>query len=435
MSDTEKSTTIPATRDALVQLQLHKFRQLVAYAAQHSPYYRWLIHERQIDPATCRPIDFPVLTKAGLVEHFDDIVTDRAITKRKVETFLDVSTDPTDLYDGKYVVFSSSGTSGQPAQVLYTLNEFFTGMGQVISTGIAVPGAGAKIKVAYVGAIHGHFGGVSMTNVLRLDADAHLYDLLRIDIHQPWHRIVETLNDFQPHGLFSYASGIRELADRKLSGELKIQPSYVRCGGEMLGMLDRNVIEGAFGVPLANVYASAECLYLGVSPAGDGMKLCEDNLIFELETDHIKVTNLYNYTVPIIRFRYDDVLVPQPLAPRDPLMTVNEIVGRTEIHLALQCDDGRMDSINAIALTVLQAKGLKRFQCVRKSPTFFTVRACLDQNLSKDETQAACDKIKNEIRGILDRKMMTKVTFDIEQTREIEVDAHSGKFKLIVLQS
>jgi phenylacetate-CoA ligase len=72
------------TRPQLETLQLQKFHQLVKHAANHSPYYQRIIRERALDPATCTPGDFPVLSKSILIENFDDIVTDRRINKQVI---------------------------------------------------------------------------------------------------------------------------------------------------------------------------------------------------------------------------------------------------------------------------------------------------------------------------------------------------------------
>src|SRR5277367_3455715 len=90
-----------------------KFQLLVRHANANSPYYANLIRERGIDLETCRPSDFPVLTKTLLMANFDDIVTDRRITKKVVAEFLTRSSDPKELLFGETTVMHTSGTSGE----------------------------------------------------------------------------------------------------------------------------------------------------------------------------------------------------------------------------------------------------------------------------------------------------------------------------------
>src|SRR5690349_1420951 len=85
------------TRPQLEAQQQARFRRLIAWVYPRSPYYRRLMDARGLDPLTCVPTDFPILTKAEISEHFDELVTDRAITRRRVAEFLERSRDPEEL--------------------------------------------------------------------------------------------------------------------------------------------------------------------------------------------------------------------------------------------------------------------------------------------------------------------------------------------------
>src|SRR5262245_38486844 len=77
--------TIPRT--SLEERNTSRFRALVAFVSERSPYYREVIARHDIDPARARPSDFPPLTKEILIERFDDIVTDRRITLERAMNF------------------------------------------------------------------------------------------------------------------------------------------------------------------------------------------------------------------------------------------------------------------------------------------------------------------------------------------------------------
>jgi phenylacetate-coenzyme A ligase PaaK-like adenylate-forming protein len=52
-------------------------------------------------------------------------------------------------------------------------------------------------------------------------------------------------------------------------------------------------------------------MIMGVSNAdGATMTLIDDDLCFEFYADHSLITNLYNFTLPLIRYRMADVLRP-----------------------------------------------------------------------------------------------------------------------------
>src|SRR6202453_2203625 len=103
------------TRTQLEAAQRRKFRRLVAFVRARSPYYRSVIDEHNIDPATCSPADFPPLTKNEVIEHFDRIVTDPRITRERIKEFLSRSVDPLELFEEEFHVLHTSGTSGTMA--------------------------------------------------------------------------------------------------------------------------------------------------------------------------------------------------------------------------------------------------------------------------------------------------------------------------------
>ena len=68
------------SKEQIKLLQQEKFIKLVRFAAQKSPYYQ-KIAKNNIDINNCKPEDFPILTKETLIKEFDNIVTDKQITK------------------------------------------------------------------------------------------------------------------------------------------------------------------------------------------------------------------------------------------------------------------------------------------------------------------------------------------------------------------
>ncbi|HKB39447.1 MAG TPA: hypothetical protein VKD72_23625, partial [Gemmataceae bacterium] len=72
--------------DQILALQRKRLRQLLRHASEHSPFYRRRL--RGLDPARCRLADVPPLTKADMMEHFDEVVTDRRVSRAGLERFL-----------------------------------------------------------------------------------------------------------------------------------------------------------------------------------------------------------------------------------------------------------------------------------------------------------------------------------------------------------
>ena len=99
------------------QVQAHQettLRDVRAYADAHSPFYQ-RFHEGRMD----RPLqDLPVLTKQMMMEHFDDLVTDRAMRLHLVQAHVQ-GLHGDERFLGRYWVNATSGSSGYPGIFLF----------------------------------------------------------------------------------------------------------------------------------------------------------------------------------------------------------------------------------------------------------------------------------------------------------------------------
>ena len=95
---------------AIEQRQRARLAALIAYARANSPYYRELyqnLPERIDDPTL-----LPVTTKRGLMERFDDWVTDREVTLEQARAFVEDRNRIGELFLDKYLLALGSGTRG-----------------------------------------------------------------------------------------------------------------------------------------------------------------------------------------------------------------------------------------------------------------------------------------------------------------------------------
>lgn len=418
------------SREQLEAAQLRKFRKLVSWAQAHSPYYRKIILERKIDSLKCVPTDFPILTKSEVNEHFDEIVTDRTLSRKRITDFLAQSTDPGDLLDGRYHVVHTSGTSGTLGYYVYSRESWIRGASQVVRASRLR----WRRRVAFVAATRGHFAGVSLMLTGNKGTNGWFYDVRPFDVGQPLAKIVEELNRFQPHMLSGYATILKVLGEAQARGELRIHPTELGNGGEPLLPDVKVFLEKVFGVPVLNGYASSEHLYMAMSLKGaEGMHLLEDDLIFELGDDYTAVTNLFNDTMPLIRYRMDDVLIPEGIRQGPyPYTKVRDVVGRQENALVFTNEHGREEFIHPIVVAELVVPGLNAWQIVLESRTSFRFRAKIDEALSPDERAATRQRIEDTVKALLADKEMRNVRFEIEEVESLPIDPITGKFRLVV---
>ncbi len=412
---------------SLVSRNLYRFRRLVLDLLTQSPYYSKIIKERGIDPNSCSVTDFPPLTKDLLLEHFNDIITDKRVTKAGVEEFLSRSRNPLELFKGDFFVVHTSGSSGQIAPFVWHKMDWLRGL---INFSRAVP-TGILRKLAFVGAIDGHYAGVTMS---QSGAWGPLWWTSRVkvfDIRKPRSELVAELNAYRPVVLTGYSTALRELALERDAGQLKICPRTIVSAGEPLFAGDRELIESVFGVPVTNVYAASEHMIIGIGLSGlDGMVLQEDDLIIEPLKDHTLITNLLNKTLPLIRYRMDDVLLPlDSHAARWPAYRmVGGVAGRREYAPSFLNEAGQLDTIHPIVLVEFFVHGLEAFQIVVHDATSFTFLAVIRKDRARSETIAdICDRLND----VLTTKRMRNVTYKVEITDHLSVDKLTGKFQLI----
>jgi phenylacetate-CoA ligase len=418
------------TPQELSERRLRKFRKLVRFVNKRSPYYGRIIRERGIDVSTCDPESFPVLTKRTLMNHFDDIITTPAITKEGIADFLSRSNDPFELYKGKFVVLHTSGSSGEIGYFVYSQSDWSRGYAQFSRLHTF---AFRKRKAAYFGATRGHFAGVTQFLTCQRSLLKLLYRAETFEINSPLQPVLNRLNALLPDILSGYPSGLLMLAHKQLSGELRISPLFAYSGGEPLSPDTREVIEKAFPVPLIDLYDSTEHMLMAIAhPHHGGMYLLEDDLIFELHPDHTCVTNLFNRTLPLIRYRMEDVLQPMTDAewPR-PYTRINNLIGRMEQALVFTNRHGSEDFISPIIIIEFHVKNLRRFQIRLLSRSAFLFRASLEKGLRQKEREEVFRDIRMKLHEILSQKEMDNVTFDIVEVDALQVDSKTGKFKLI----
>jgi len=424
------------TRPQLESLKLQKFRQLVAHAQQNSPYYGRLIREHQIDIATCTPQDFPELTKSILIEHFDEIVTDRRLTRQAISEFLSHSTNPNELLFNEYHVVHTSGSSGQIGYFVFSEQDWANGITQgprerrrpARSIGWQRP------RIAYFAAVGGHFAGVSMTSSMQRGIFKYLVRLKLLEVNDPISKTIKQLNEFQPHILIGYTTAIRILAEKQLAGDLQIAPVAVSTGGEAQSAADRDLFGQAFNCVIANTYGCSEHMMMGYSrPDGETMVLYDDDLIYEFYAEHSIVTNLFNYTLPLIRYRMSDIF--RPVAndnSADPYLLVHSLVGRSEMVPSFTNRESVTDFISAFTIIELFIPGVSQFQMRLLDDTHFEFAICLETGLDEAGRAAAINATETRLQDILKQKHMDNVQFSIAVVDSLAVNPKTGKFQLIV---
>jgi phenylacetate-CoA ligase len=109
------------TRERFEQYQAQALRALRDYTYAHPPFYQQF-HKGLYD---AHLQDLPVLTKGMVMDHFDNLVTDRTLHPEEVRAFM-ANQRADERFLGRYLVHATSGSSGHPGAFLANEAEWLT---------------------------------------------------------------------------------------------------------------------------------------------------------------------------------------------------------------------------------------------------------------------------------------------------------------------
>ena len=406
-----------ADEAALALRRQNRLASLLVAAAQHSLHYRRVLRGRSA--AAWRLEDLPIARKAELMRRFADWICDPAISLDALRGF---TRDPTRIgapFLGRYVVWESSGTSGEPAifvqdaramavydalesvrrPTLRPLHHFFDPLG-------------LTERIAFVGATGGHFAStVSIERLRRLNplVQGHVQG---ISFLQPIKALVAELEAFQPTVIATYPSAAVVLAEERSAARLHVAPAEIWTGGENLTTSMRQFIERAFGCAVANSYGASEFLAIASQCSRGRLHVNSDWIILEAvdgqghpvpagETSvRTLLTNLANHVQPLIRYELGDrIALHKERCECNSALPVIEVHGRDDDTLWL--GKAAVAVVPLALSTVLEDEaGLFDFQLEQKGPCSLS----LTTGLVGTEVDRALEKARQSLLRFLDRQ-------------------------------
>ena len=363
------ATRLPATR--LAALQAERLARLLEAAASGSVF--WHCALRGHDPARMRLADLPVVGKGELMRHFDDWVTDPRLTLPALRAFTADAARIAQPYLGRYAVWESSGSSGEPglfvqddaALAIYDALEAVRRDSPRPWQRLFDPLLMSE-RIAFVGATSGHFAShVSVMRARRLNPWG-TGQWQSLSILQPVAELVEALNRHAPTILATYPTAAAMLADEAERGALRVPLQELWTGGETLSPAVRMRLESVFGCPLRNSYGASEFLPIAWECGHGRLHVNADWVILEPvdalwravppgQRSHTTLlTNLANHVQPLIRYDLGDQLTVSP-APCGCGCTlpVVDVLGRRDDVITMPGRDGRPVTLLPLALTTV----------------------------------------------------------------------------------
>jgi phenylacetate-coenzyme A ligase PaaK-like adenylate-forming protein len=380
--------------------------------------------------------ELPTLTKADVVERFDEVVTDRRLRLdhlRKV-----VSGEGGGRALGRYRVGASSGSSGRPGLFPYDEAEW---VGLIANAAQARAIAGrppveGRVRSAKI-------GSPSPWHLSRQVADT-LHDprkpSLALDASRDVAELAAELERWGPHVLTAYPSVLRALADRQLAGELDIAPVQVFTGGERLTPATRERAEAAWGIQPLDQYVTTEAGFVAIEcPAHEGLHVLEDHVLVEVVDESgqavepgrsgakVLVTVLGSRTLPLIRYELDDVVAVAagPCRCGRAGLRLVGVAGTARELLRLPTASGGEVSVHPVVVTsVLDQAPVQAWQVIQEGDRLRLLVVAPEPGFSADTTAS-------ELRSAFGGAGADVSSIEVEVVSAL-VRAASGKAGLVV---
>jgi phenylacetate-coenzyme A ligase PaaK-like adenylate-forming protein len=434
------------TPEMLAARQKERLNELVNFARTNSRFYA---EKYRGLPQTITDASLlPPVTKVELMERFDDVVADPSVRKADVLKHIADLGNLGKPFMGKYMVWTTSGTTGTPGifledknwdAVISAVNVLRMG-GEWYNMDVIRGMMKAGGNSASVFAGNGHFLGVTMLERQRNSNSSRRKHIRLIPVTLPIHEIVKQLNELQPAMFSGYASALGLLAQEQLEGRLNIHPSIVISSAEPLSPENRALIQRAFGVPPRNNYGCSESGVMGYECNQGRMHLNADWIIVEPVdaghnpipagqlSDRTLITNLANRVMPIIRYELGDrvTLLPEKCDCGITLPLI-KVEGRTDEILRFKSSDGQSIPVLPLALwsVLKETPGVLKFQAIQTSPDALKIRF---EAKHAEECETVWKLVYVNAHGYLTQQGLANVTIVYDEEPPAR-DLKSGKFR------
>lgn len=420
-------------QEQLKKLQYKRLKKLVEYAKKKSPYFKELYKDIKDD---FKLEELPPTTKIEMMKYFDSWITDDNISVKRIEEFTSDIDNVGRMIDDKYLIFKTSGSTGNPAIVLYDKQNI-----DVASAVAALRTFARKEdfkafmkngkRTAGVFANYGFYLACGMSRYLQLQMPRKK-NKITVDVNAPEEQIIKKLNEFNPSMLSGYPSNLALLSSFE---ELTIKPNVVITGGELLTNEIRKKLTDKFNCYVQTHYSCTEAGEIACECSEKHLHINEDWVIVEpvdkdnnpipygVRSDKVLITNLSNYIQPFIRYELTDrIIVHNEKCKCGKNTCWLEIEGRTDD--ILEFNNGILIAPMSFYKILEEIKEIVRFQLIQRSYQKLELR------LIAEEKEVAFDKAKKDLQEFLNSKSITDIEIFLSDELP-QANKVSGKYNHI----
>jgi len=406
--------------EELRKLQARRLRELLASAAQGSPFYRERLRQAGLAPDDIRqPEDIralPVLTKKQIQDYGKEMVNAQVPVSHRVRN-------------------QTGGSTGSPLQFYVDSERFDSRMASTVRHD---RWAGMR-----PGDWCAYLWGARMDQVLKetfLDRWKNRLLYRRIAMNtssvseQDWKDFCVQVERIRPRFMLAYAKAAVQFAKYvREHGLDHIRFESMITTAEVLLPEDREVLESVFRGRVFNRYGCREVSVIASEcEAHAGMHVNAEALLVEVvpDQDHpapngrILVTDLLNRSMPLVRYEIGDIgqwAAEGRCACGRELPRLADVQGRTTDFLVLP--DGRRISGPALTLIVADMSDVRQVQFVQRRPDEVILRVVPGNGYGPNTAE--------ELRRRLGLYIQGAAQLSIETTDDIPAEM-SGKYRFVV---
>jgi len=282
---------------ALVEHQNRCLRGVVRHAYDTVPFYRRKFDAVGLNPDDVKTVEdlskLPIISKCDIRQNADDFIS-------------------TDYSKESLRVLSTSGSTGQPLRIYISKTEDGYRKAKHLRANFSV---GHKFFNRWLTVTSpSHFSEVG-----GIQKRLRFYSPKFVSVFWDVDEQLSAIKEFNPEVLDGYSSSLSLLAHEvKKKGVAGINPRIVFGGAELIDDVSRSVIEDVFDAPFFDQYATIEFERMAWQcPERVGYHIDADSLIMQAvdgdgnevaagQCGEIVCTSLFNYAMPLIRYKVGD---------------------------------------------------------------------------------------------------------------------------------
>lgn len=401
--------------EELKELQDKKLRAIVKYAYETIPLYHEKLKNAGVRPEAIKTVEdlvkLPYTTKAEIHANFPDKVIAPQVDINKCWT-------P-----------RTSGSTGIPLTVVYDEAAEDFEKATALRPNLCC-GQGLFDKWIVLTSPH------HIKDKKRWFQEFGLFNPISISMFSDFKEQISKIEQIKPDIIDGYSSAIYLLAQEVKKSHTDINPRIVFGTAEFLTEEMRDVINSVFGVEIFDQFGGVEMGRTAWEcPEHAGYHIDMDAVVMEFikdgeqvasgERGEIVYTNLYNYTMPIIRYRIEDVGIPAdekcPCGRGLPLMKLVE--GRKDSFI--KTPNGRIYpqmTFWSIMRMFSESDKIINFKVIQEKIDVIKIQIVPGRGF----TQETINQLKSDIKNVLGEE----VHIEVEPVDEIPREA--GKVRSVV---